>query len=181
MGRRLVSTATKPMMIDKSLGENAVIRYIGKLFDIKPFKEGKFHRWETACDYIIDNQIPVPEGLVESRFIHDRVNVAGTVWNLSTRCQLLKDAQELFDENNQCYMLVTDSCRSGEDSLFLMACGMYADTDEIRDDSVYHLRSWASFCENDGPMVVSGGKRLKEGIFFMQALNLASMKRKQRE
>lgn len=164
------------MTLNNAIGETSVIQYIGKLFNIKPFKEGSFHRWETACDYIIDNSISVPEGLSDSRLIRERINIAGTVWNLSARCQLVQNAQELFDENNQCYILAVDNLRSGADSLFLMACGLYNNTDEIRDDAVYHLRSWASLGGVAGPMVVSGGKKLKDGLFFIQALNIASVK-----
>lgn len=159
--------------------DTSVIRFIGQLFDIKPFKDSLFHRWDTACDYIADNGILVPEGLKDSRYVDKAISVAGTVWNLSTRCQLIKDAEELFDSSNQCYMLVRDAGRAGANALFLMACGMYDNANEIRDDATYHLNSWASFpgCA-EGPKVISGGKRTANGIFFVQALHLASMKYK---
>lgn len=156
--------------------DSQIIKYIGDLFNIKAFKKGGFHRWGTACDYILDNGIAVPEGLTESILISDPENIVGSVWTLSRRSRLLKYAEEIFNEENQCYMLMKDSARSAADALFLLACGLYEDANEVRDDATYHIKSWSSYDGSiAGPQVISGGKKIGDSIFFVQALHLSSV------
>lgn len=158
------------------MSDSQIIKYIGDLFNIRAFKNGSFHRWGTACDYILDNGISVPEGLTSSILVNELENIAGSVWTISKRSRLLQCAEEFFNVDEQCYLLARDPSKPAADSLFLIACGMYNDSNEVRDDATYHIKSWSSYDGSiAGPQVISGGKKLGDRIFFVQALHLSSV------
>lgn len=167
------------------LSEGNAIRYVGRLFGIREFADGKFHRWSTAQDYMQEHidQSRLPEGLVQAFLDTDRCNIIGTVWNLSTRCLLWQHASEVMDSDNQCYMLVSDQGLPGAEGMFLLAAGIYATRDEAVEDMSYHLGEWGRLaasngCTGSGLCSVTGGLALPEGYGAVQAVRLSSMKQR---
>lgn len=168
-----------------NLSEGNAIRYVGKLFCIPPFADGRFHRWDTAVDYMLSHVDSgnLPEGLSGAAFVPDRLSLVGSLWGLNKKSRLWKIAEEVMDADKTCYMLASDTGIPGAEGLFLLACGHYASTEEAADDTAYHVRVWSAFAGREqgtgaGISTVTGGMSIDGGVFSVQAVRLATLKQK---
>lgn len=168
-----------------NLSEGNAIRYVGKLFGIPPFADGRFHRWDTAVNYMLDHvdQSNLPEGLSGAVFVPDRLSLVGSLWCLNKKSRLWKIAEEVMDADKTCYMLVSDTGIPGAEGLFLLACGHYASQGEAVEDMKYHLEEWSLFAGREqglkaGISTATGGMTIDGGVFSVQAVRLATLKQK---
>lgn len=168
-----------------NLSEGNAIRYVGKLFGIPPFADGKFHRWDTAADYMATriNSSNLPEGLSGAVFVPDRLSLVGSLWTLNKKSKLWKIAEEVMDADKTCYMLASDTGIPGAEGLFLLACGQYDSQIEAAADMRYHLEEWSALAGSErgkkaGLSIVTGGMAIDGGVFSVQAVRLATLKQK---
>lgn len=162
--------------LQSDISISVTIQQIGKLFNCKTLQTGNFHNWFTAMDYLSGAGLPVPEGLVTSDILTTPLNVPGTLLNLSAKCWLIKNCEELFDEDNQCYVVVADSSLTGADKLFLCAVGLYDRVNEAEADILYHVKSWYKLSDENAPIMITGSKKLKDKYIVVQAVQLSSFK-----
>lgn len=156
------------------LNEAVAVSYLCRALGIKDIKKATF---DEAIEYLLEAGVPLPPGLESATLMIDRINVPGSIWNLNKKSPIVQTCKEIFDDQDQCYFVVSDANLQSADALFLCAASLSADKQFSHNDMEAVVEDWVNYNKGAAPSIITASKYLNnEGFFTVTAVRISSLK-----